>query len=364
MQKLRKATDEFIRVISLPSSTKDELNKALQECYKCFDDSTDEEILVFMKRVFGLHNLPDMERASTATIICGYLVERGFSSDSILHPLIDLYDNLLDCSRTFYELLFTEIENVKEEDDEKRDEIINKVFADLVSDRSRISQATYNAVVGLDKFYACAVSVFSISKSNFFAAKTRLADKIAFAGQYNQGCYWLNELFGVLFDEPVTVIDIDRNIGFTGKISGIVDNTQLQYLLMGIPFMNDGKSAVSEEIHSVFDGTGPQQLEKVSAQSKWNMYNLELCRQPDWEQLINNEKNQSVARSFTDCWIWGEGIPSDISIHNGRRVILLGLPSYSRSSTIQRTFRNLKAGIEIEKELTEEEIKDWLYYTI
>lgn len=363
MQKLQKATDEFIRVISLPSSTKDDLNKALQECYKYLDDSTDEEILIFMKRVFDLHGLSDMERASMATVICGYLVERGFPSDSILHPLIDLYDNLLDCSRVFYELLFAEIENVKEEDDEKRDEIINKIFADLVSDRNRINQNTYNAVVGLDKFYACAISVFSISKDNFLAAKERLSDKIAFVGQYNQGCYWLNELFGVLFDEPVAVIDIDRNIGFIGKISGIVNNTQLQYLLMGIPFLNNGESAVSEEILSVFDGTGPQQLEKASAQSKWNMYNLELCKQPGWEQLINNEKNQSVARSFADCWIWGEGIPSDIHIHNGRRVILLGLPSYSRSSTIQRTFRNLKASIEIEKELVEEEIEDWLYHT-
>lgn len=364
MQELQKATDEFIKVMSSPSSTKDELNSSLQECYKYLDTSSDEEILVFMKRVFDLHALPDMDRASIATVICGYLVERGFPSDSILQPLINLFDNLLDCSRSFYELLFIEIAKIEEQDDEKRDEIMDKLFSDLVSDRSKVSQEAYNAVVGLDKFYASAVSVFSINKENFMAAKARLADKVAFVGQYSQGCYWLNELFGVLFDEPVVVIDIDRNIGFTGKINGIVYNTQLQYLLMGVPFLNDGGSAVSQDILDVFNGNGPQQLENTSAQSKWNMYNLELCKQPGWEELINNKNNQSVSRNLTNCWIWGEGIPTDISIHKGYRVILLGLPSYSRSSTIQRTFRNLKADIEIEKTLTDEEIKNWLYHTV
>ncbi|MDR2951293.1 MAG: hypothetical protein LBV71_19060 [Prevotella sp.] len=364
MQELQNATDIFIKVMSSPSSSKEDINNSLQEYYKYLSDSNEEEVILFMKKVFDLHRLSDMERAATATIICGYLVERGFPSDSILHPLIDFYDNLLDRSQIFYESLFSEISKINEEDDEKRDGIINKTFADLVSDRSKVSQEAYNAVVALDKFYACAISVFSVNKDNFLSAKVRLADKVAFVGQNNEGCYWLNELFGVFFDEPVVVIDIDKSIGFKGKINGIVYNNQLQYLLMGIPFLNDDKSAIPEDILGVFNGEGPQQLDQKSVTGKWNMYNLELCKEQDWQKIINNKENLSQAKGFSNCWIWGEGTPGNITIHRGYRVILLGTPSYSRSSSIQRTFRNLRAGIEIEKILDQEEIDNWLNHTI
>ena len=39
-------------------------------------------------------------------------------------------------------------------------------------------------------------------------------------------------LFEVKFNEPVLVIDLETNKGIIGRMSGVVDNFQLQLLLM------------------------------------------------------------------------------------------------------------------------------------
>lgn len=358
MENLQQATDDFIEAMSSPLSSNEEVNSLLQICFKHLSDASKENVNFFLKKVFALSGLPNLERASLATTICGYLVEKGFPSDAILPDIINLYDNLLNKSRIFYKMLYAEIRTI-DELDENREAKINKVFSDLASDKEVISTETYNAIVSLDKFYACAISVFSISEDNLVAAKKRIGEKIAFVGAYNQGCYWIDKLFTVLFDEPVVVIDIDKKIGFKGKMNGVVDNYQLQHLLMGLPLLNDGKTSISEEDLMVVNGEGEQKTEK-SIECKWNMYNLELCEQANWQRIVNNTESPSQSVELRNTWIWGEGIPSDISIHDGYRVILLGTPSYSRSSTVQRTFKNLKANIEIENELSAEEIDNWL----
>ncbi len=358
MENLQQATDNFIEAMSSPLSSNEEVNSLLQGCFKHLSEAKTDDVNFFMKRVFALSGLPNIDRASLATTICGYLVEKGFPSDAILPNMINLYDNLLNKSRIFYEMLYAEIRSI-DELDENREAKINKIFSNLVGDKEVISTETYNAIVSLDKFYACAISLFSISKDNLAAAKKRLGEKVAFVGAYNQGCYWVDKLFTVLFDEPIVVIDIDKKIGFKGKMSGVVDNYQLQQLLMGLPLLNDGKTSIPEEDLEVINGEGEQKTER-SIECKWNMYNLELCEQTNWQRIVNNTENPSQPVDFRNTWIWGEGTPSGISIHDGYRVVLLGTSSYNRSSTVQRTFKNLKASIEIEKELSSKEIDNWL----
>ena len=358
MQDLVRATDVFLEVMSSPLSSNEEVNACLQECFKFLPDSNEEQINAFMQRVFSLSNLPDLERASLAATICGYLVERGFPGDSVLLPLINLYESLLDKSRVFYDILFTLIKQI-DPADEKRDEKIDKIIADLAEDREMVSQETYNAMISLDKFYACAVSFFSVSKDNFNRAKSRLEHKIAYPAPYNQGCYWLDKLFKVLFDESVVVIDIDRKIGFKGTLNGIVDNYQLQQLLMSLPVLNDNESAISEDDLAIISGEGEQSSENI-IENKWNMYNLELSTEAGWEKIINNRDVPSLSVEFRNRWIWGEGTPADISIHDGYRVILLGIPSYTRSSQVQRAFKNLKSSIEVKDILSSEDIDQWL----
>lgn len=354
MENLQQATDELIEVMSSPLSSNEEVNIHLQECFKFLPNADEQSVKFFMKRIFALSGLQNLDRASLATTICGYLVETGFPSSAIISDMINLYDNLLNKSRIFYEMLYAEIRGI-DELDENRETKINKIFSDLVGDKDVISTETYNAIVSLEKFYASAISLFSINKDNLLAAKNKLADKVAFVGAYNQGCFWINKLFSVLFDEPIVVVDIDKKIGFEGKINGVVDNYQLQHLLMSLPILNDGDSAISDEDLLVVNGQGEQVTERT-IESKWNMYNFELCEQPNWKNKIDG--SQSV--DLRNTWIWEEAVPADIPVYNDCRVVLLGKPSYSRTSTVQRTFKNLKANIEIVKELSPEEVAQWL----
>ena len=59
-------------------------------------------------------------------------------------------------------------------------------------------------------------------------------------------------------------------------------------------------------------------------------------------------------------WVWNEGIPEDIPVFEGRRVVLLGPRSYPRSWRAQRTFNLLPAELAIERRLTAAEARDWL----
>ena len=358
MNELQKVTDEFVRVISDPLSTNEDVNASLQPCFKLLPDSSEQDVNQFLSRLMSLTSLPNMERASLATTICGYLVENGFPSDAVLYDFIDFYEGLLDKSLPFFEILSAHISKMRVVQEE-RDEAINQIYSELLNDEDVVDNDTYNAVISLDKFYACGISLFSISRDNFEKAKVRLKDKVASVENYSEGCFWIGKLFTVLFDEPVVVIDVDNQVGFEGKISGIVDNYQLQHLLMGLPLLNNGTASISEENLAIAKGTGMQTSEN-SIENKWNMYHLGLCHQPNWQMLINNEENPSQSVEFRQYWIWSEGSPADIPVHNGRRVILLGLPSYSRSSRAQRTFKNLKASIVVENELSGEEIDKWL----
>ena len=79
-------------------------------------------------------------------------------------------------------------------------------------------------------------------------------------------------------------------------------------------------------------------------------------------QAIQSKLSLPDATDLTanDFWIWNEGTPEDIPVFKGRRVILLSKASYQRSWRSQRMFANLKADLEIERELAREEIDDWL----
>lgn len=358
MQDLHSATDNFVAVISDPTSSNEEVNAALQPCFPLLANSNEEDVNLFMKRLMSLYNLPDIERATIALTVCGYLVENGFPSNAILDQFITIYEQQLEKSATFFQALTYHINKIKVEG-EDRDQEINRIYSELINDQELVDNDTHRAILALDKFYSCGVSLFSINRENFEEAKNKLTDKVTPINYFSQGCYWMSKLFTVLFEEPVTIIDIDQMIGFEGRINGIVDNYQLQHLLMGIPILNGGESAISPENLATANGSGIQITEN-NIESKWSLYSIHLCSQPDWKSLIGNKDNTALSISYQDSWIWSEGAPVDIPAYNGRRVILLGLPAYSRSSRVQRTFKNLKASIEIDKVLTEEEIEKWL----
>lgn len=358
MANLKEATKDFIEAMSHIPSSQEDINVTLQECLRLLSQSSEVEVETFMKEVFELTSLPDQQLASFASNICGYLVEMGYSSRAILDELINFYDIILDKSRVFFEVLSVSIANITC-DDEKKKEKIEQIYSDLLNDPDIVNDDTFRAINDIDTHYTSAISLFSVDRSNLLKAKRKLEEKVAIAQQYSQGCYWLNLLFKTLFDASVIIIDLDTKKGIAGKINGITDNYQLQHLLMGLPQFNPVPS-ISDADLAVANGSG-KQIEDRDIISKWNLYNLELCAQDNWQELINTDNSKNEL-DFRHTWIWPEGVPNDITIHGGYRVILLSKASSERSSKVQRTFKNLKASIEVERELSIDEINDWFNY--
>jgi len=354
MTELQQAARKFADVMASETSSKDEINSSLRRIYDLIPNAEDEDFGNAMKTMFSLVKLPNADKASMAASICGYLVEQGYSGSAIVSDFIEFYENLLDTAFPFFNSYLERIKDIDESDDE-REEKLNEIYQEVWEEHIENHPEEMDAVVSLDKFFPCGISIFSADKNSFSTGKSRLQDKVACAADINQGCYWFNQLFTVLFDEPVAVIDIDTNRGFLGKIGGIADNFQLQLMLMSIPGFNDEVN-ISDEDLDIIHGFGPQSSATV-INGKWNMYDYELTEKSGWKGLINNKKMAAdQAREFSDAWIWGEGIPSDIPVKNGYRVIILGQPSYIRNINVQRTFKNLEASVEIDKKLTKEEI--------
>ena len=356
MNNLEEAKKEFIAAMSYVPSSQEDINATLQKCMGLLPNSAKEEVVTFMKDVFKLTSLSDQRLSALASNICGYLVEIGYPSTVILDELIEFVNDALDKSHIFFEVMSASAANIAQ-DVEDRNEKIDELYSNLLNDPDIVDDDTFRAISNINEHYTAAISVFAIDKNNLIKGKSVLGKKIAFAAPYSQGCYWINLLFKTLFDEPIIVIDLDNNKGFRGKMNGVVDNYQLHHLLMGIPFLNP-TLAINEEDLAVANGSG-KQIEDRSIDCKWNLYNLELCCEDNWREVLDDS---SKSIDFRYSWIWSEGEPTSISIHNGYRVILLGEPSYVRSSKVQRTFKNLKASIDIEKELSPTEINEWLTF--
>jgi hypothetical protein len=161
-------------------------------------------------------------------------------------------------------------------------------------------------------------------------------------------------MLSVLETEPILVIEPETRLGIIARISGVVDNFQLNVLLMdGFPrpgFL--GRRRVPRRVADVALGRGPQHSDDVVT-GVWNLYTWAAIgpglRLPDTSDFGSSA-----------CWIWNEGVPEDIPLFDDRRVILLGPPSYQRTWRSQRLFSKLPAKLEIERKLTKDEVSGWL----
>jgi len=88
----------------------------------------------------------------------------------------------------------------------------------------------YAAWEALSLFWHPAVTVYSINPEARASAR-HLCDLTEHIAEYHLAGHWLQQLFRVLDDEPIVVIEPTTKLGVLGRISGVVDNFQLNVLL-------------------------------------------------------------------------------------------------------------------------------------
>lgn len=296
-------------------------------------------------------------RAGFVALMCGALVEDGFDPRTFAEPLMARVAVLLPLAAALADAcraqLPEEDEGVDpetdEDDEDEPDDSFEQAREQLAAAMPR-EQAAWDA---LRTFWRPAVVVLSLDPQ-LRAAHRALREPAARIAEYHEAGHWLQQLLSVLNDEPLLVIEPARRLGILGRMSGLVDNFQLNTLLMDV-FPSTSRLVlrrrVSQRAAKIARGIGPQSTNDTIT-GAWNLYT--------WQAILPGLVLPEPAAPDVDHLIWNEGTPEDIPLFEGRRVVLLGPASYERFWTSQRTFDKLRAGVELERQLTPEEIAAWL----
>ncbi|WP_431993708.1 hypothetical protein [Streptomyces albogriseolus] len=146
----------------------------------------------------------------------------------------------------------------------------------------------------------------------------------------------------ILDDEPLVVLHRPTGTGFEVRIGGIGDNFQLHTLLAHVLVGGGHVPGTAPSAESVRLATDPEPAQGRTGAIASGAFELLT---PDGER------------------IWNEGLPDDIPVVEGRRLLVLDEPMYSRSWNADRFFPMLPGTAELTRVLSADEVKTWLTYT-
>ncbi|WP_433464777.1 hypothetical protein [Spirillospora sp. CA-128828] len=144
-------------------------------------------------------------------------------------------------------------------------------------------------------------------------------------------------LLRVLDGERLLVLDRASRKGWTVTIGGIGDNFQLHVLLAGALIGRPGGL------------TGDRPAPEIIA----CFLNADV---PDGRPIISSPWNLVDTHGEM---IWNEGVPADIPVVNGTRVVVLDPPSYERTFPAGRRFPMMPAMMRVEGMHLPEDLGDW-----
>lgn len=238
------------------------------------------------------------------------------------------------------------------EDEESHYQQIEKVGIQAFEELSAVHPQARDAWNYLGAIWPACVALYSLDSQARQRARTYQSVLDPLANRH-EGAYWLQKLLSVLDCEPLLVIDPANMTGMTARMSGVSDNFQLHTLLMeAFPRGWLERRRVSQTAFDIATGTGPQQSEETVIGS-WNLYQATA--------LTSDGKLPTVQdKEASRDWIWGEGAPSDISIVEGYRVVLLGPVTHRRSWSSARQFKCLRASLDEVQVLDKTAVRNWL----
>ena len=295
---------------------------------------------------------PDGGRAALVALLCGAMVERGADPAPLAGPLLGRLRAVASEARRFFDACAARVPRDAEPEDQDR------AFEEA---RRQVAAAMPEGAAAwdlLEKFFPPAVALFSASPEARRRGRDLLLGDVKAVSGEHQGAHWLTKMLQVLHDEPYLAIEPETGRGIEGRMSGVAENFQLNVLLMdvfprrGLLGLGMGRRRVSAAAAAVARGRGPQQTEEVVS-GRWNLY--------AWTALGEDLKLPDPHDYGSQRhWIWNEGVPADIPVFEGRRVVLLGPASYVRTWRSQRAFDVLPADLTVERQLSAPEVGQWL----
>ena len=322
----------------------------------CTPLSTDERQGQFDQLLGVLEESPTGPACYLA-VVCGALLERGAwpgRMGEIVHRrLEEILPKAADLAREHRKLEEAQVSSLPitssdlTQDEEER---IKRWSFKLFNEACKANPAAQEAWDLFEVFWPACVAVFSCDVAARIRARVFLPVLAPLVDRH-EGAFWLCKLLPVLDQEPIVVLDPAKSLGFTAKMSGVVDNLQLQALLMDTFPRGWGEGRrVSAKALAVVTGAGPQHIpEKI--RGCWNLYQASALGSDGTLRSLDDVANR---------WTWGEGVPTDIEVVDGHRVVLLGPPSHVDRWSVSRCFKALKAGLDEVRVLDKPEVQQWV----
>lgn len=327
--------------IRLPSLTDADLRKSLGAVLRdAKSENRLDEAVIELSRAFDA----PLSVAPLLAIACGYLVESGAAAETLEEPLRIFIERLAHGATRFYDRCLATIP----QDSEDEAESFEQARAQLAPSDT----AGADAWTALSECYLAAIAVTSRSPEIRKSWKSTLQESMRRMSAFSSGAHWLDRMLAVLDDEPFVVIEPSSGRGICGRMTGISENFQLNVLLMdAFPRGLLEQPRISQRAVAVASGMAAQS-DKESLVGCWNLYTWQGIRQASQPEAPRSPADNAQ-------WIWNEGVPADIPVLAGQRVILLGPASYPRSWNSQRDFSALRASLLVERQLTSRESAEW-----
>lgn len=305
------------------------------------------EALRLLREAFTHHNIGVGGFVAT---VCGAMIEEGADPKPIVDHLTKVLQLFADPAVLFHRAVASNLPEpaVAERDGVDLHGLFEREAASIAQQMPQGEAAWH----GLQAFGGCAVAVLSRDAS----AREALRDRQPLLRElsiYHQAAHWMGLLCGVRDGEPLLVIEPATKTGIVGTVSGVVVNFQLNMLIMdGFPRAEGAEARISPAAAAVARGEGPQAVDETVT-GTWNLYTCQALG----EDLSLPKPQADDAQA---SWIWNEGALDDVPTFEGKRVVLLGPPTYARSWPAQRMFDALPARIVIDDELGPDQVRELL----
>jgi hypothetical protein len=321
-------------------------HRAAQDFIDASRTADASQIHAALEILSGAYSLPHTDHLPLALATAGSLVQRGADPTPLVAPVVEFLERVTPLAADFHEACIAQLPaDVDDEDETFRQ----------AADRQRSEMPQAAAAWGaLEALYAPVIVVLAASPAARAQSRS-IAPKMDHLREQNDGASWLAPMLMVLDREPILAIEPDTGLGFVGIISGISSNFQLHALLMDIFPQSDARSdrRISQKTADIVRGRIEDQQDDAPLVGHWNLH--------AWTALRGTAAlPRDHEESSTSHWIWNEGVPADIPMFDGYRVVALGPASYARSFFAQREFLGLHADIEVERLLSADEVNAWI----
>ena len=296
-------------------------------------------------------DLPDTHYAEIAARVLGAMIEAGHDPRPAREPMLACLRRIVPLSGELAAVLRPQ---VGEAPPGMSQYAAGKYVTRRANDALRRAAGTMpeasDAWERLQAIWPGAIAQLSVDPEGR-AAAADLLEPIAELQDVHEAAGWLSAMLSVVHEAPFVAIEPATGRGISGRMSGIVDNFQLNVLLMeAVPW--SGSRRVSRTAAATARGEGPQQT-KETVTGIWDLYSY-AALEPGGTMPGAPEGDE-----VDETLIWDEGMPAHIPVLEGHHVILLTPTAYERNWRAQRMFPNLAATLDHEV-LDEDAVAGWL----